>query len=201
MYVTSSTSVAIGSPESCTDSGDHITYSAATHTMWDKTATFTVQCSPNGTSGWTTVTDYVMQWPTGKIVFNTARQVGTNNFVRINAGSYLTATQLDGSYAWTLSLKAAIVKTTAFQPTGQWEAKTVTVKSGTGQISAWRTDDRLASELSNLIIFVLYANKTAGSRWVLYGHVTDTSPKQSVATVSEQTISFTVEDAAYFFTS
>src|SRR5581483_5591554 len=100
IWMTANPSVALSSPESCTDSGDHTTYQAATHSFWDWNSTFTVQNSPNGSTGWVTVTDYTFQWATGKLIFNTARVVSTNNFTRISAGSYFTSTQLDASYVW-----------------------------------------------------------------------------------------------------
>src|SRR5437016_10995129 len=87
VLASASPSLALGSNESVTDSGDHITYTTDNHHYWDERVPITVQNSPNGTSGWVTVTDYTFRSVGGFIVFNTARTVGTNNFGRVTAGN------------------------------------------------------------------------------------------------------------------
>src|SRR6478609_10535298 len=78
--------------ETCNDSGDHITYLASIHKSWDFQQPIVVQNSPNGSTGWVTVTDYVFQYAGGVIIFNTARVVSTNNFTRISSGYYFNMT-------------------------------------------------------------------------------------------------------------
>lgn len=187
--------------ETCTDSGDHITYTASVHTAWDETQPLTVQCSPNGSSGWATVTDYVFQWAIGRIVFNTARVVATNNFVRISVGSYFNVTQVDQAHGWSISLKGATAKTTAFQAPGAWETITPTTKSGSGKIDTFRTDGRLAAELNNLSVVRLWVDKSANIRWEFYAYITGVDPKSDATGVIEQAVGFDVEGPAYYLTS
>lgn len=187
--------------ESCTDAGDHINYTASVHPFWDIGATLTVQCSPNGTSGWATVTDYLFQYPIGKIIFNTARVPGTNNFVRISTGNYFTATQYDSTHKWSLSLKGNVAKTTPFQAPGQWEQYTPTTRGGTGKIDTYRNDDRLFKEIGNLLVMQLFVDKTNNVRWQFYARMTDVSPSADASNVQMQSLSFDVERDAFFLTS
>jgi len=59
VWISTSPPTALGAPETANDSGDHIHYFMATHIAWDQTKTMTVQCSPNGTTGWVTVMVFV----------------------------------------------------------------------------------------------------------------------------------------------
>lgn len=200
VWVSVSPSVALGAPESCTDSGDHIHYTASVHFAWDKRATFTVQNSPNGTTGWVTVTDYTVQWAYGGITFNTARVVSTNNFTRISVGNYFTVTQLDGCNKWSIALKGELIKTTPFQATGSWEVNTNTIKSWTGTVDAWRTDDRLIQEITagNLVVVQLFINKTSNQRWQGYAMITDVMASSDSTAINTQQIKFaTVNDLFY----
>lgn len=187
--------------ESCTDSGDHITYTAATHIFWDWTQTFTVQNSANGTTGWATVTDYTVQWATGKIVFNTARVVSTNNFTRIATGNYFTATQLDGSHQWTLAQKALVKNTTCFQATGGWAANTVTLKSATAKVSTYRNDNRIGLELGNLLGVQLFVDKTNNVRWQFFAIAAQANPQSDANDVEKQIFDFISVRDIYFLTS
>ena len=271
VWVSVQPSVALSAPESCTDSGDHIHYTASVHFAWDKRQTFTVQNSPTAapvttqntaaitvgsvivtpvtgtlmsnivvgsrlsiaagggtaetvsvtaitgttftatfaythtantaiTTVWTTVTDYTVQWAYGGITFNTARVVGTNNFTQISAGNYFSVTQLDGSHKWSLALKGELVKTTPFQATGSWEVNTNTIKSWTGTVDAWRTDDRLIQEITagNLVVVQLFINKTSNQRWQGYATVTAVDAASDATGIITQKISFaTVNDLFY----
>ncbi len=199
VWVTSTPSTSVGgTPESCTDTGDHTVYQAATHTAWDRTKTFTVQCSPNGSTGWATVTDYTMAWPLGKITFDTARQVGTDNYVRISAGYYFNLTQLDEAHTWSLSEKANIQDTTPFQASGGFKRKTVTTKEATGNFDTFRTDDALFTELGNPVVIWLYIDKSAGIAKAFFGYITGVEPKGSSSAVLEQTATFEASGPVYF---
>jgi hypothetical protein len=187
--------------EAMNDSGDHITYLASIHTHWDQTQPFTVQTSPNGSSGWTTVTDYVMQWAIGKVVFNTARVPGTNAFVRISAGSYFNVTQVDETRGWSLSLKANTTNTTVFQSPGAWARNTATTKSGSGKLDTFRTDDRIFKEIGNLAVMQLWIDKSANIRWEFYAWITGVDPKADATDMVEQAVGFDVEGPAYYLAS
>lgn len=211
VQLSTSPPTALGSPESCTDSGDHIHYFSSVHQFWDPTQTFTVQCSPNGTSGWATVTDYVMWWPVGEIVFNTARVPGTNNFVRISAGSYFTMTALDGAHAWKMSGKAATKEVTPFQATGGWAINATTMKSATFSVDCFRYDARILQEMitgtgftnisGGLILCQLWFNEASGQRWQFYALPTGISNTTVVNDIDKQSVNFQASGAVYLVTS
>src|SRR5579859_2389200 len=117
VWISTSPSTTLGSPETCNDSGNHINYFTATHQAWDPTQPLTIQNSPNGTTGWVTVTDYQFYWAAGEIIFNTAR---TNTFTRISVGNYFTISALGGAHMWKSSFKGATKDVTPFQASGQW---------------------------------------------------------------------------------
>jgi hypothetical protein len=187
--------------ESCTDSGDHTTYTASVHIFWDFNATFTVQCSPNGSTGWATVTDYDMHWATGQIVFNTARTVGVNNFVRISVGNYFPATQLVDAHTWQLTTKGNTKPTTAFQSPGAWARHTATTKEGSGKIDTWRNDNRMITELNNLLGIQLFIDKTNNIRFQFYALAAQPDMKSDASSVQEQGLAFTCVKDVYLLTS
>lgn len=193
IYFAASPSVALGAAESCTDSGDHIVYTANVHKWWDMTKTFTVQCSPNGTSGWFTVTDYKVTWAGGVITFDTARVPGVDNFVRINAGSYFNTSQLGDCYSWDLSLQASTQPSTCFQATGGWATNATVTKGGSGKLTSFRYDDALFNELGgNPVGMQLYVDKSANIRWDFFALVETIGPKSQAGTLIEQDAAFVV---------
>lgn len=201
IWLTANPSIALVSPESCTDSGDHTTYSASVHSFWDWTQTFTVQNSPNGSSGWATVTDYVMQWATGKIVFNTARSVGVNNFTRISAGSYFTATQVDASHSFSVQVQVMLKDTTPFQAAGSWQQNTGTIKKASGKIQTYRNDNRFFTELGNLNVIQLYLDKANNIRWQFFAEILNPDTTADVQSIEDQAVTFTSVRDVYFLTS
>jgi hypothetical protein len=201
IFTTSTPSIPLVTPESCTDSGDHTFYTASGHEFWDWTKPFTVQCGPNGTSGWAIVTDYEMRWAVGQIKFNSARTVGVNNFVRISAGSYLPATQLDMSYGWMLTTKGNEKDSTAFQAPGAWAQNTATTKSATGKIDTYRNDDRLTKELNNLLGMKLYIDRANNIRFQFFARQTGGPIKSPATALQEEEFNFTVVRDVYLMLS
>lgn len=198
IYTTGSPSIALPSPESCTDSGDHTTYQAATHEFWDWTQTLTVQNSPNGSTGWVTVTDYVFQYATGKIVFNTPRVVSTNNFTQISVGHYFTATQYDGSYMFTNTVECKTEDTTQFQSPDGWQENTALIKDAKAEIDTYRADDRMFAELGNMVGLKLYIDKPNGIRWQYFATPLKPSMAAKVSKVITQKITFVSVHDVYF---
>lgn len=212
VWLSISPSTALGSPESATDSGDHIHYFAATHQGWDQTQTFTVQNSPNGTSGWTTVTDYVMYWPVGEIVFNTARTVGTNNYTRISAGNYFSLSSLDGAHAWKAQFKQAVKDVTPFQASGGWTVNAATLKSMTFSVDCYRDDARILNEMitsgvsqinisNGIIVCQLWWNEAGGDRYQFYAYPTGVTQTEAANDVEKQSVNFSASGPVYEVTS
>lgn len=212
IWTSTSPPTALGSPESCTDSGDHIHYFSATHQAWDPTQTFTVQNSPNGTTGWTTVTDYVMYWPVGEIVFNTARGVGTNNFTRISAGSYFSLSALDGAHAWKAQFKGMTKDVTPFQASGGWTQNLPTIKQLTFSVDCYRQDARILNEMitsgisqinisGGIILCQLWWNESGGGRYQFYAFPTQINQTVAAEDVDKQSINFSATGPVYEVTS
>lgn len=196
VWVSASPSL-VATNETCTDSGDHINYTASIHMFWDKTQTFIVQGSPNGTTGWAAMTDYTFVWAAGKLVFATARTPGINNYVRISTGSYFNVTQLDASTKWALSIKGGTAKTTPFQVAGGWEQETALIKSATGTIDTFRNENRVFLEListNQLVIFQLFISKTNNWRWQFAGRITGIDPAADAQNMQSQKITFDSEN-------
>lgn len=212
VWMSISPPTALGSPESCTDSGDHIHYFTNTHQAWDQTQAFTVQCSPNGSSGWATVTDYVFYWPVGEVVFNTARVPGTNNFVRINTGSYFTLSALSGAHMWKMSAKAATKDVTPFQASGHWQQNLTTIKSMTFSVDLFNQDARMLSEMitsgigkinisGGIIMCQLWWDETNGKRWQFFALPTQVDTTVASNDVDKQTYQMTNDGPLYLVTS
>ena len=213
VWLSTSPPTALGSPETATDSGDHIHYFTNTHQAWDQTQTFTVQNSPNGSTGWVTVTDYTMFWPVGEIVFNTARTPGTNNFTRISVGSYFTLSALSGAHAWKMSAKANVKDVTPFQASGGWQQNLTTFKSMTFSVDMFSQDARVLNEMipsgatgninisGGIVVCQLWFNESGGDRYQFYGLPTGITTTVAANDVDKQAVNFTSDGPEYLVTS
>jgi hypothetical protein len=212
VWLSTSPPTALVSPEAANDSGDHIHYFTATHQAWDPTQTLTVQNSPNGSSGWTTVTDYQYYWPVGEIVFNTARTPGTNNFTRVSVGSYFTLSALSGAHAWKMSGKAMTKDVTPFQASGSWAQYLTTFKSMTFSVDMFNQDARILDEMitsgmsqinisGGIILCQLWWDEPNGKRWQFYALPTSIAQTVVVNDVDKQTVQMSASGAVYLVTS
>lgn len=212
VWTSTSPPTSLGSPESCTDSGDHIHYFTSVHQAWDPTQTLTVQNSPNGSTGWTTVTDYAFYWPVGEVVFNTARVPGTNNYTRISVGSYFTLTALDGAHTWKMSVKGMTKDVTPFQASGSWAQNLGTIKSATFSVDCYRYDARILNEMissgvgqinisGGIILCQLWFNEAGGQRWAFYALPTGITETIVANDVDKQSVNFIADGPLYLITS
>lgn len=190
VYVTAHPSVA-ATNETLTDSGDHITYTASVHTVWDKDQTLTIQTSPSGSGDWTTVTDYVFHYATGRVVFNTVR---SNVYARISAGSYFTLSLAATAKDWTLSMKGESKDTTPFMAAGNMRQRTGTLKDWSGKFSTFNSDDTFADELTKLVVVALYVDHSVGTRWVGTATLTGLDISTAADDVATQNVSFEAAD-------
>lgn len=214
VWISTSPSTSLGSPETCNDSGDHIHYFASVHQAWDPTQPFTVQYSPNGSTGWTNDTsgDYVVYWPVGGIVFSTARTVGTNNFIRISTGNYFTLSALSGAHMWKAQAKVATKDVTPFQASGGWAQYAGTVKSQTFSVDCYRDDAQILNEMltsgvgkinisGGIILCQLWLNEAGGDRYQFYGLPTQLQQTEASNDVEKQTINFQAYGPLYWVSS
>jgi hypothetical protein len=208
VWLSTSPPTALGSPETTNDSGDHIHYFMATHQAWDWTKTLTIQCSPNGSTGWATVVDYTFYWPVGEIVFNTARTVGTNNFVRVSAGSYFTLSQLSGAHAWKAQAKANTKDCTPFQASGSFATYTATTKQMTFSVDVYSQDARILTEMiksgvgvtntsGGIIVCQLWWNVAGGKRYQFFGLPTGVDTTVAANDIDKQSVKMSADGPVY----
>lgn len=197
VLMTANPSVA-ATTETATDSGNHLLYTLSVHKYWDKSKALLVECSPNGTSGWVAVTDYKIQWVGGLLSFNTVRVVGTNNYVRVT-GYYWIASQLTDSHTWELDQSVGTVEVTTFQ--SQWKTYISTVKNASAKVGTYKYDDSLTKDLGNLMILVLYLDKSVGTRYECYGYITKVTPKSDAGSVITEEVDFTIDGDVFYLAS
>lgn len=209
LWLSTSPSTALGSPEACTDSGDHQHYYASVHQAWDSTQSFVVQNSPDG-STWTTVSasNYVVWWPVGAIIFTA---VQTNTHVRIQTGNYFALSALDGAHMWKAQYKAGTKDTTPFQASGGWAVNTATIKQASFNADCFRDDARVLKEMitgtgsinisGGIVLCQLWFNEAGGQRWQFYGLPTGVAQTDAANDVEKQTINFQVTGPLYLVTS
>lgn len=140
------------SNEAMTDAGDDTTFTItdASKSMWDDTATTTVEVDDGG--GYDVVTSgFTINYAIGRVVFDAA--LGASHTVRVS-GKYFTKTQVARAKAWTLDIERSLVDDTEFG--SAWESvKPITGKaSGTVKLNwqngAWRT--QLASTTPRVVL-------------------------------------------------
>ncbi len=207
VWLSTSPPTALGSPESCTDYGDHINYHAATHAAWDYTKTLTVQKSTDSGSTWVTVTNYVFWYPAGVVMFASAN--GAGDLIRISAGSYFTLSTLAGAHSWKIMGKVDVKDVTGFQAPGGWAQFLATVKSLTAMISCFSVDTRVLNEMAGgtlntsngIVLCQLWANETTGLRWQFYALPTQVAANVAATDVEKQDVSFQNVGPAFLFTS
>lgn len=199
-YLSATPSIATTN-ETCdnTDSGVWVTYQAHTHKYWDQTQTFTVQCSPNGSGSWSTVTDYTVQWAGGNITFNTARTAGVNNFVRISAGSYFNVSQIGYSNKWQLDTRAEQADVTVFGSSGGFHVRAGTLKVASAKVNTFTVDNTFFPLLGNLAVLVLYM--TSPIRMEMYAYLTQESIQAIVNNVDVAELGFEVTGPVYYRTT
>ena len=193
IYITAHPSLS-ATNETCTDSGDHINYTASVHTVWDKEQTLTIQCSPNGSGSWETVTDYVFHYATGQIVFNTARVVDTNDRVRISTGKYFNLTEAANASQWSISLKGESKDTTPFKATGAMRQRTGTLKDWSAKFNTFNYDDTFFDELTKIVVIAFYVDYSAGTYWIGTGTLSGLDIATAEDDVATQNVSVEAAD-------
>lgn len=209
VWLSTSPPTALGSPESCTDFGDHTHYNAATHAAWDPTKTLTIQKSTDSGSTWNTVTNYTFWYPLGVVVFNSAN--GSTDLIRISVGSYFTLSTLAGAHSWKIQGKVDVKDVTGFQATGGWAVFLATVKSLTATISCYSVDTRVLNEIASgsgglntsngIVLCQLWANESTGLRWQFYALPSKTDANVMVSDVEKQDVDFQSTGPVYLLTS
>jgi hypothetical protein len=199
VWITAAPSIPVTN-EVCTDISPGTggaSFQTSVHKRWDKHATLTVQTSVDGTS-WSTDTtlNQYFQWVSGIFLFPNRTLVGMH--VRVS-GSYFNASQVPECHTWELSVISETQDTTIFQM--PWKRYTPTTKHATGKIATFIVDDTLSSQVGGELIFVLYADTTAGASWQFYGHLLQADPKVDVNAVINDDVSFISDGQVIFYAS
>lgn len=207
VWLSTSPPTALGSPESCTDFGDHIHYNASSHAAWDPTKTLTIQKSTDSGVTWNTVTNYVFWYPLGVIVFASAN--GSGDLIRISAGSWFALSSLAGAHAWKMPAKVDVKDVTPFQATGGWAVYQATVKSLTATINCFSVDTRVLNEMAGgplntsngIVLCQLWANESTGLRWQFYALPSKVDANVMATDVEKQDVDFQSTGPAYLLTA
>ena len=207
MWVSTSPPTALGSPESCTDYGDHTHYYASVHAAWDPTKTLTVQKSTNSGVSWSTITNYTFWYPLGVITFASAN--GAGDLIRISAGSYFSLSALPGAHAWKITGKQDTKEVTPFQAAGGWSVFLSTVKSLTATVSCFSVDTQILNEMAGgslntsngIVLCQLWANEATGFRWQFYALPTKIDATVMVTDVEKQDVDFQNVGPVFLLTS
>lgn len=180
-----------------TDSGDHITYIIGDpeKRYWDRSASVTVQKSPDGSS-WTTVpaSDYKIQYVGGRIVFN-AEQSPTDQF-RVSASAY-PVTEVAAGFEWELEIEQETEDTPAFGDA--WNDVTPMQKSASGSFSWYWADNTFFSKIGDGdVIIILYVNETSNLRYELSGAITSSKVEVPSDGIVTEELEFIANGEIYY---
>lgn len=148
---------------------------------------------------WATLspTLYTFQYVGGLITFTVAR--GATETIAVVSGTFFNVAQLASCKEWTLDLKSTVIDTTIFQQSG-WGASQAAMSTASGKVSSFIGDGTLDTQLANLMVFVLYLQKTTGLRFECYAWLSDDDIKTSMAGVVTKDVSFVVDGQVYLLT-
>lgn len=147
--------------EAMTDAGDDITFTItdATKSMWDDTASFTVEKDTAGNGTFVAQTALTIDYAIGRVRFDSA--IGASDVVRVS-GKYFTKTVVAEAHEWSLDVERALESDTAFGDS--WETLIPVLGKGSGSIKlhwlddSWRTQLASATPRLVLALFVDYDN-------------------------------------------
>ncbi len=130
------------------------------------------------------ISGYEIIYPPGKAVLAAA----PGGAVTIT-GKYLTAAAFGQAHEWSASVGPNLVDTAVFG--AAWEAKTAVQRRGSVTLTRFYNDEYFHTEIdhSNFVL-ILYANQSAGPRWMAVGKLSDANPNFSATDVARESITF-----------
>lgn len=130
------------------------------------------------------VSGYEIIYPSGKAILAAA----PGGAVTIT-GKYLTAAAFGQAHEWSATVGANLVDTAVFG--ASWEAKTAVQRRGSVTLTRFYSDEYFHTELDHAtFVLILYANQSAGPRWMTVGKLSDASPNFSVTDVGRESVTF-----------
>jgi hypothetical protein len=141
--------------------------------------------------------NYSFEYPGGYVVFPYPLAAATT--VRIFAGYYFPVAQLALCHNWELDLKANVIDVSIFQQSS-WGASQAAMLKASGKIDSFLSDGTLDASLAQLMVFVLYLDKSANIRMECYGWLTGLAIKDAMAGVVEKGITFDTDGQVFYRT-
>lgn len=201
MYVASLPSIALNN-EACTDDGTHLNFAITNKTkrFLDRMVAVTVQVSADGGATWAAPgTAYTIQYCGGVVVFTTALGAGT--LVRLASANYLPVSQLGQTKEWKADLSLNVLDVSTFG--SGWNQKIGGLREGSGSASRYWLDGAMLAAVAagNPLVFILYTNYAAGSRYEAYGWISKDSLDTAVDAAVTEVLSFDLDGQVFYYAS
>lgn len=202
VYATSTPSVAFTN-EAFTDAGDHKNYTItnANKRYWDNTVALTVQTSPDGSTGWTTVTTgFTVNYCGGILSFTNAIS-GSVPSVRVS-GSYLPYSTVVNARSVEIQNDVDILDVTAFDSAG-WHTKIANLVGSAYKLDKWWTDVFFVTALDTKRRLVLsaYSGANSNQRFDAFGYIKNDSVKIAVNQAIDESLEFEVDGSVTYIAS
>jgi len=177
--------------ETCTDSGDHTTYTITNSAKryLDINTAVVVQVQTHGTGSFNTVTNYTLKHVGGIITFSGANN--SDDVVRISSGAYYAYAVILQGHAVDLPLKIAAIDVTSFNSTGV-ETYIGGLLSGQVKLDRWWLDNTRINSFTARDLVVVDVTTSSGRRWEGYQHASDLDIKSDVKSAVAETLTFQV---------
>jgi hypothetical protein len=186
------------------DSGDHKTFfvptAQASQRIWDPTAAFTFETSPDG-AVWSSATPATVQYINGKITFAVAVS-GATPSARVATGKYLAYAAAVGARDWTPDVsrdeKEDTSMTTTNVPT-HWRTFKPGLLSGTFKLSEWLADDTYLNLITSetALVASLIIDVTTGARLDCAVFPTKDALKSMVNDLDTEELEFRISGQVY----
>lgn len=205
VLITSSPNVALTN-ENLTDAGDHKTFNepTASKRYWDRTATFTVQTAPDG-STWTTAnpSTYTIRYLTGQVVFASAI-TGTTPSCRISSGAYLAYSTFGNMKSWEATPMIDLLDSSVFG--SKWKQYLPSLQGADVKLDQFWADGTFLTIINNsttpnLFVISMLTGRNAGERFEGFAHLKQTDIKLSVSALIEEGLDIQIDGQLYFFPS
>ncbi|MBA4541979.1 hypothetical protein H1164_03555 [Thermoactinomyces daqus] len=162
---------------------------------WDTSKAVLIETSADGGNTWTTASGYVIEYPGGRVLFNTPLESGTQ--VRASGYAY-PVTNICNFFNWELDITVADQDVTTFCSNG-WEESIATLRGFNGKADWYWADSSFLDHLEdNEMVFVLYVDTTTNRRYEGYGLITKAGPKVPVDGIVNESIEFKGKDKVYY---
>lgn len=189
VYLAAQTSTSLTN-EACTNSGDDTTYQVTNGAkrLLDDSATTTVQLNPLGVGAWGVVTNYTIDYATGRVTFDAANNPADT--IRFSTAKYFTATEAARAKEWTLDIERAVEDDTEFG--SSWETSLATLGKASGSVKLNWSAGNLAQIASTTPRFViqLFVDEANTKRYQFYALLSKDGVSANVKSLVEEELAF-----------